>query len=76
MKVNRSKSTRAVSEGQIWKTAAADIEIVGLGKRLIHYRVTKQFGPREVSAQISEIQAMENYLKTNRAELAKRPSAN
>jgi hypothetical protein len=35
---------RGLAKGQVWKTRAADIEIVALGKRLIHYRITKQLG--------------------------------
>ncbi len=67
---------RALAKGQIWKTNAADIEIVGLGKRLIHYKITKQFGAKRVSAQLSGIEAMANYLETNAARLVKGPSTN
>ena len=63
-------------KGQLWKTRAADIEIVALGKRLIHYRITRQFGRKKVSAQISGIEAMANYLATNEARLVKGPSTN
>ncbi len=65
-----------MAKGQVWKTRAADIEIVGLGKRLIHYKITKQFGPKHVSAQISGIEAMADYLATNQAQLVKGPSTN
>lgn len=56
-----------LAKGQIWKTPLAQIEIVGLGKRLIHYRITKHLGHKRMSAQISGIEAMENYLRNNRA---------
>jgi hypothetical protein len=72
----KAPSPRPLAKGQIWKTRAADIEIVSLGKRLIHYRITRQMGPRQVSAQISGIEAMENYLKTNAARLVRGDSAN
>ena len=65
------QSRRPLAKGQIWKTQAADIEIVALGKRLIHYRITRQFGPKRVSAQISGIEAMANYLAANEARLVK-----
>ena len=65
-----------MAKGQVWKTRAADIEIVGLGKRLIHYKITKQFGLKHVSAQISGIEAMTDYLATNQAQLVKGPFAN
>ena len=67
---------RALAKGQVWKTQAADIEIVALGKRLIHYRITKQFGRKRVSAQISGIEAMANYLAANEARLVKGASTN
>jgi len=67
---------RPLARGQVWKTRAADIEIVALGKRLIHYRITKQLGRKAVSAQISGIEAMENYLHTNAARLVEGDSTN
>ena len=72
----KTHSQRPLAKGQIWKTGAADIEIVALGKRLIHYRITKQLGVRRVSSQISGIQAMENYLKRNAARLIRGASKN
>jgi hypothetical protein len=72
----KSQSQRPLAKGQIWKTGAADIEIVALGKRLIHYKITKQFGRKRMSAQISGIEAMANYLETNEARLVKGPSTN
>jgi hypothetical protein len=71
-----SNSRRSLAKGQIWKTRAADIEIVALGKSLIHYRITKQFGRKRVSAQISGIEAMANYLVANAARLVKGASTN
>ena len=65
-----------LATGQVWMTGAANIEIVALGKRLIHYRITRQLGRKGVSAQISGIEAMENYLKTNEARLVKGDSTN
>jgi hypothetical protein len=67
---------RSLAKGQVWKTGAANIEIVGLGKRLIHYKITQQFGLKGVSAQISGIDAMAGYLEANEARLVKGPSTN
>ena len=75
MKV-KNQRRRALAKGQVWKTNAADIEIVGLGKRLIHYKITKQFGLKQLSAQISGIEAMANYLESNAARLVKGPCTN
>ena len=72
----RTNSLRPLAKGQVWKTRAADIEIVALGKRLIHYRITRQFGRKKVSAQISGIEAMANYLAANAARLVKGHSSN
>ncbi|HOX57050.1 MAG TPA: hypothetical protein P5205_00300 [Candidatus Paceibacterota bacterium] len=72
----RSQKRQSLAKGQVWKTGAADIEIVGLGKQLIHYKITKQFGRKRVSAQISGIEAMAHYLEVNQAQLANGPSAN
>jgi len=71
-----TNSPGPLAQGQVWKTRAADIEIVALGERLIHYRITRQFGQKRVSAQISGIEAMANYLATNTARLVKGPSTN
>jgi len=72
----KGQSPRPLAKGQVWKTRAANIEILGLGRRLIHYRITKQLGRKQVSAQISGIEPMENYLKTNAARLVKGDSTN
>ena len=72
----KGRRPNGLAKGQIWKTRAADIEILALGRRLIHYKITRQLGQKEVSAQISGIEAMENYLKSNAARLAVGDSAN
>jgi hypothetical protein len=72
----RAQSRRSLAKGQIWKTGAADIEIVALGKSLIHYKITKQFGRKRMSAQISGIEAMANYLVTHEARLVQGPCTN
>lgn len=75
MNIKGLKKTR-LAKGQVWKTGAADIEIVALGKRKIHYKVEPQFGIKRVSAQISGIEALANYLHTTGAQLAPRVSSN
>ena len=62
-------ATRQLQKGQVWRTLTADIEILALGRSFIHYKVRKQLGQKRVSAQVSGIEAMENYLWNNRAEL-------
>jgi hypothetical protein len=70
------KCKGCLATGQVWKTGAADIEILKLGKRLIHYRITKHLGHRRVSAQLSGIDALATYLKNNQARLIKGASRN
>ncbi len=72
----KGHSKEMLAKGQVWKTGAADIEIVALGKRRIHYRVAPQFGPLRVSAQISGIDALISYLKATDAQLAARVTQN
>ena len=75
-KAMRMKSQRPLAKGQIWNTGAAEIEIMGLGKAHIHYKVTKRVGLKHVSVQISGIEALESYLAANAARLIKGPSKN
>lgn len=44
------------------------IQIVELGKRLVHYRMLRQMGQMR-RTQMSGIEAMQDYLKVNRARL-------
>jgi len=69
-------SKGCLASGQVWRTGVADIEILKLGKRLIHYRITKQLGHKRVSAQLSAVDALANYLKANQARLVKGTSRN
>jgi hypothetical protein len=70
------KSNRPLATGQLWKTSVADIEILKLGKRLIHYRITKQLGHKRVGAQMCGIEAKADYLRNNEARLVQGPSTN
>ncbi len=65
----QTRTSQPLAKGQIWKTRSADIEIVALGTTLLHYRVIRQTEPKQVSAQISGIEAMSNYLQANAARL-------
>ena len=74
-KANRKKALPALANGQLWKTENAYIQIVELGKRLIDYRMMRQLGQSR-RTQTSSIETMENYLKTNEAQLMKGNSRN
>ena len=64
-----------LARGQRWKTEDEYIEIVELGKRLIHYRMVRQLGQMR-RTQTSGIDTMEAYLKSHRATLVEGASTN
>jgi hypothetical protein len=63
------KLPQTLAKGQLWKMNDAYIQIVELGKRLIHYKMMKQLGGMGVRTRMSTIETMGTYLKTNRAQL-------
>jgi len=69
MKTNGKKSTPALAKGQLWKTEEGHIRIMDLGKMLVHYKMLRDLRQAR-RTQISRIDSMEAYLKTNRAQLA------
>ena len=74
-KTNGKKGLRPLASGQRWKTKDAYIEIVELGKRLIHYRMVRHLGQMR-RTQTSGIDTMESYLKAHEARLVKGASKN
>ena len=74
MKTNGKKSSRALAKGQLWSTAKGHIKIVELGKMLVHYKMLKDLRQMR-RTQMSRIESMEVYLKTNRAQLVETSAA-
>jgi len=68
MKANRKESSPALAKGQLWSTAKGHIKIVELGKMLVHYKMLKDLNQLR-RTQISRIDIMEGFLKTNLAQL-------
>ena len=68
-KKTMKNSSQVLAKGQLWKMNDAYIQIVELGKRLIHYKMMKQLGQMRVKTQMSGIESMGVYLKNNRARL-------
>jgi hypothetical protein len=66
---NEAKVVRALAKGQIWKLNHVYIQIVELGKTLLHYRMLDSLGQRGVRTQISGIDTMWSYLRTRHAQL-------
>jgi len=74
MKTNGKKSIPALAKGQLWRTEQAHIQIVDLGKTLVHYKMLRDVRQMR-RTQMSRIDTMEGYLKTNQAQLVERRAA-
>jgi hypothetical protein len=74
MKTNGNKSSPALAKGQLWSTAKGHIRIVELGGMLVHYKMLRDLRQMR-RTQMSRIDSMEVYLKTNRAQLVENSAA-
>jgi hypothetical protein len=68
MKANGKNSTPALANGQVWRTEEVHIRIVELGKLLVHYKMLRDLRQMR-RTQVSRIDTMQGYLKTNGAQL-------
>jgi hypothetical protein len=68
MKTNGKKPSPALAKGQLWRTEQCHIRIVELGKMLVHYKMLRDLHQMR-RTQMSRIDSMVVYLKTNRAQL-------
>jgi hypothetical protein len=68
MKTTGKKRSPALAKGQLWSTKDNHIRIMELGKRLVHYKMLRDLRQMR-RTQMSRIDTMEAYLKTNRAQL-------
>jgi hypothetical protein len=75
MKNNRKSAAPALAKGQLWQTDKAYVQIVEMGKRLIHYKMPRELGQRAVRTHTVGIETLESYLKTNRARLVAAPAS-
>lgn len=74
MKTNGKKPSPALAKGQLWRTANGHIRIVELGKMLVHYKMLRELRQMR-RTQISRIDSMVAYLKTNGARLVQNGAA-
>jgi hypothetical protein len=74
MRRNGKKSTPALAKGQLWKTEKGHIQIVELGKMLVHYKMLRDVRQMR-RTQVTRIDTMEVYLKTNRAQVVETSAA-
>jgi hypothetical protein len=71
-----ARSLKELAKGQIWKLPDSHIEILEIGKRLTHYRHFRTLDAKRVPIQLTGIQTIQAYLKTNKAVLIQqRPQA-
>jgi hypothetical protein len=70
----RSSPPPTLAKGQLWKLKDVHIQIVELGKLLVHYKMLRELGQMR-RTQMSRIDSMELYLKSHRAQIVKTPSA-
>ncbi len=72
MRLRAKKTTTrkrpSLAKGQIWKTKDFHVQIVELGNILVHYKIMKDLGQMR-RTQMSRIENMEDYLRTNKAQL-------
>ena len=74
MKTNGKKFSPALAKGQLWRTEQGHIRIVDLGKMLVHYKMLRELHQMR-RTQMSRIDTMVGYLKTNRAQLVESRAA-
>jgi hypothetical protein len=67
-KTKGKKSPPALAKGQLWKTNNGHIRIIELGKMLVHYKMLRDLRQMR-RTQMSRIDNMQVYLRTNRAQL-------
>ena len=68
IKTKGKKATPALAKGQLWRTEKCHIQIMDLGKTLVHYKMLRDVRQMR-RTQMSRIDSMIGYLKTNRAQL-------
>ena len=75
MKTNRKHGAPPLAKGQLWRTETAYVQIVEMGKRLIHYKMPRELGQRAVKTHTVGIESLASYLKTHRVRLVEEPAA-
>lgn len=68
-KRNGANTPGELAKGQLWKLSNFYIQIVELGKRLIHYRMLSDVKETGARIKTSSIEVMWGYLKSRRARL-------
>jgi hypothetical protein len=66
----RRASLPPVAAGQIWRVGEQNLQVLLVGKLLVHYKLAPPKAVR-VSNSVGSLTAVEKYLKTNKAVLLK-----
>lgn len=67
VKKKQKEQLLSLVKGQLWKVDEVHLQVIEVGKTLVHYRHFKQH--HRVPASIASILSVEKYLKTNKAKL-------
>ena len=59
MKKKDTKAAPILTEGQLWKTDKAYIQVWRIGKRFVDYRMMRQPGQKAVRIQATRIETLE-----------------
>lgn len=63
-------SAAPLATGQVWRMEDSDLRVELVGKHLVHYKLIKRDAKRTPMS-LSNIKAVEDYLKTNKAVLVR-----
>jgi hypothetical protein len=66
----RRAQMQPLATGQIWRVGEQNLQVVLVGKLLVHYKLALPKAVR-VSNSVGSLTAVEKYLKTNKANLLK-----
>ena len=68
-----SPQPTTLEKGQIWKMGETYLQISEIGKRLVHYKLTKKLPQRGLPSQMASSLTVQAFLKSHRAELLAKP---
>jgi hypothetical protein len=74
-KIRQSKANSELAKGQLWKLNNLYIQIVELGKRLIHYRMLNDLKESGARIKTSSVEVLWRYLQSRHARLVHQASA-
>lgn len=69
MDTNRQQTPPGLAQGQLWKTDNTYLQIVELGKKLIHYKLLKDPRQPVVITRLIRTDALAVYLRATEATL-------